>query len=233
MKTSVLTVIPARAGSKGIPGKNIRPLLGKPLLTWTIETALEAGLGENLYVSTDGTDIADIAKKAGARVIMRPPDISHDTASTESALLHVIETLSRSGETFDLVLTLPPTSPLRTADTIRRFIAHFLEHGEGYDAQLSLNEHRGDFWTRADDGTFSRLYPDAPRRRQERKPLYLENSALYVTRTAALAATSFILGRKATGFVISEKEALDINEPVDLLLAEHLLSSERSAPVRR
>lgn len=229
MKPSVLTVIPARAGSKGIPGKNIRPLLGKPLLSWTIEAAQNAGLGEDLYVSTDGAEIADVARGAGAKVVMRPAEIAHDTASTEAALLHVIEILRREGKTFDLILTLPPTSPLRTPETILRFLRHFIESGEGYDAQLSLNEHRGDFWVKAADGTFSRLYPDAPRRRQERKPLYLENSSLYITRVEALAATSFILGRKATGFVISEEEALDINEPVDLLLAEHLLTAKRAA----
>lgn len=226
MKPSILTVIPARAGSKGIPGKNLRPLLGKPLLVWAIEAAINAGLGEHLYVSTDGADIARVATEAGARVILRPDEISHDTASTESALLHVIETMRREGKLFDLILTLPPTSPLRTAETIRQFVDHFIEQGNGYDAQLSLNEHRGDFWVKAADGTFSRLYPDAPRRRQERQPLYLENSAMYITRVDALTATSFILGRRATGFVISETEALDINEPIDLLLAEHLMSAK-------
>jgi len=228
MKPSVVIVIPARAGSKGIPGKNIRPLLGKPLLTWTIEAARQAGLGEHLYVSTDGAEIARVATEAGAGVIMRPPEIAHDTASTEAALMHVIETLRHEGKIFDMILTLPPTSPLRSAGTIRRFLDHFIEHGVGYDSQLSLNEHRGDFWVRAADGSFSRLYPDAPRRRQERQPLYLENSAMYITRVEALLATSFILGRKAAGFVISEDEALDINESVDLLLAEHLLAARQA-----
>ncbi len=223
--SDLLIVIPARGGSKGIPRKNIAPLCGKPLLAYTIEAALASRISPHLYVSTDCPEISAVASAYGARVIRRPADIAHDTASTEAALLHALDATEAEGQRFSTILTLPPTSPLRAPATIQAFITRFMEISSQYDALLSLSENRGDFWIQNPDGGFRRLFPNAPRRRQERQPLYLENSALYATRVYALRETGFILGRTSTGFVISEREALDINEPIDLIIAEQLLKT--------
>lgn len=225
---SLLTVIPARGGSKAIPKKNIAPLGGKPLLSWTIEAAQAAGNCGRIVVSTDAADIAAAARRYGAEVIDRPAEISHDTASTESALLHALDVVEREGRLPDAVLTLPPTSPFRKPETIRAFVERFTSLVPDEDALFTLHEDRTDFWMREPDGSFRRRDPNAPRRRQDRQPLYAENSAMYCTRTTVLRETGFILGRCPVGFIISAEEALDINEPRDLIYAE-LLAGVRDA----
>ncbi len=227
----LLTVIPARGGSKAIPKKNIALLGGKPLLAWTIEVARAAGNCGRIMVSTDAADIAAVARRYGAEVIDRPAEISGDTASTESVLLHALEVVEREGKPADAVLTLPPTSPFRKPETVRAFVERFAALAAEEDALFTLHEDRTDFWAQEPNGSFRRRDPNAPRRRQERQPLYAENSAMYCTRTTVLLETGFILGRHPVGFVISADEAFDINEPRDLQYAEFLASSRIAAYV--
>lgn len=229
MSFSLLTVIPARGGSKAIPKKNIVPLGGKPLLGWTIEAARAAGNCGRIVVSTDAPDIAAVARRYGAEVIDRPAELSGDTASTESALLHALDVAEREGELSDAVLTLPPTSPFRKSETIRAFVERFAALAPDEDALFTLHEDRTDFWVQESDGMFRRRDPNAPRRRQDRQPLYAENSAMYCTRTTALRETGFILGRHPVGFIISAEEALDINEPRDLAYAALLIGTRVAA----
>lgn len=225
---SVITIIPARGGSKGIPKKNIVPLGGKPLLVYTIESTLKAQIGGPVVVSTDDDEIARIARENGAEVVIRPSEISGDSASTESALLHALDVVEKQGFKADAVLTLQPTSPMRKAATIKQFIEKFDEIKGKYDAMLSLHENRMDFWVKKnEDGGFGRLFPNAPRRRQAREPLYEENSVLYITNTEALRRTNSVLGEKTAGFVIDADEAIDINEPCDILFAEFLMQQRK------
>ena len=222
-----LIVIPARGGSKGIPQKNIYPLKGKPLLSYTIEVILKADLADtDIVVSTDSKDIKDVALMYdGIYVVDRPAELSGDREPTETALLHAIDYMERKfGKQYDAVITLQPTSPLRGADTLNDFIKEYELGKEKYDALLSLSVDRADFWICSEDKIFSRLYPDAPRRRQERKPLYKENSAYYITSVEALKETHSILGKNVNGFVIPEIEGIDVNEPADLKAAEALLN---------
>ncbi|WP_271570350.1 acylneuraminate cytidylyltransferase family protein [Bradyrhizobium sp. CCBAU 11386] len=219
----MIVVVPARAGSKRLPFKNIALLAGRPLLWYTLQGAREAGCLADLVVSTDAEVIADLARAAGARVLMRPTELADDTASTEAVLLHVLDVLAGEGRNDDWVMTLPPTSPFRTAGTISAFFEGARELPDNIDCLMSVTETRGDYWRRMADGSFQRLFPDAPRRQQDREPLFEENSAVYVTRASALRQTGSILGRAVRAFAIRPREALDINTPEDLALAEALL----------
>lgn len=220
----VLAVITARGGSKGIPRKNIVPLCGRPLIEYTIESIKAAEIPGRIVVSTDDEEISEISKKNGIEVIKRPPEISGDTASSEAALLHALEEVRKTGFEPDCVLTLQPTSPLRKSSTIKNFVRKFLEIRNEYDAMLSLHENRTVFWKKlGDTDAFERLYPNAPRRRQAREPLYEENSALYITNVEALERNNSVLGERTAGFVIDADEAVDINEPRDILFAEFLM----------
>lgn len=221
---SILAVIPARGGSKGILKKNIYPLNGKPLLLYTIEALQACNTELFITVSTDCKEIMKVARRGGVYVVERPDDISSDTASTESVLLHCLDYIkSKESRLFDLVLTAQPTSPFRKASTVDGFISHYLKiHGK-YNAQFTLHEDFNDFWIKIDKNEFKRLHHDAPRRRQERNPLYVENSCLYITDVKILRITNNILGSKCSGYIIDNKEALDINEMKDLVLAEALL----------
>lgn len=221
-----LIVIPARGGSKGIPLKNIYPLCNKPLIEYTIEAALQANIHEDICVSSDSDIILKtIEKYPDVIQIKRPEEISNDTASTEATLLHAVDFMKEHYQkVYDGVITLQPTSPLRTSSLIRSFVDEFEKVMDLYDAQLTLTETYSDHWIMNEYGTFQRLYPDAPRRRQERKPLYIENSAIYLTKTEVLQENRSVLGKKPHGYPVSEVEGLDINEMKDIYYAEFLLN---------
>lgn len=220
---SVLAVITARGGSKGVPGKNIAPLCGKPLLAYTIECAKAAAIKGQLVVSTDSPEIRKVAENMGVRVIERPAEISGDTASSESALLHALDTVEKEGFHPDAVMTLQPTSPLRRSGTMQAFTKRFEEIQATYDAMISLHADRTYFWQHIEKDLFKPLFPNASRRRQGREPLYVENSAFYITSTAALRSTNSVLGKNTAGFIIDADEAIDINEPLDFVLAATVL----------
>lgn len=225
----MLIVIPARGGSKRIPGKNIAPLLGKPLLAYAVEAALASGVTPHVVVSTEDARIAEVAHTSGVRVVSRPDDLASDAASTESVLMHALDLFEAEGMRFTWVVTLPPTSPLRTASTIRTFVERVRAEPDLQDCLMSVTENRCDFWQEGEDRTLRRLFPDAPRRQQDRVPLFEENSAIYVTRVSALRETGRITGRRVRGLAIDRTEAVDINEPIDLKIAEALLRERMGA----
>ena len=222
----VLGVIPARGGSKSIPLKNIRPLNGMPLLAYTIQAAKQSTFLDRCVVSTDHADIAAVARAHGAEVIDRPAELATDQAPTEGALLQVLEVLGRQGYRAECVVTLEPTSAFRTTTLIDRCIATAIEQQET-DCVLTVTETRK-CYGRLVDGRFEYLFPNQPRRRQEREPLYEESSTVYVTRTTALERDRSVLGRSRVGVVVADsREALDINEPLDFLIAEAVLTQRR------
>lgn len=220
-----LVVIPARGGSKGIPGKNIYPLNGKPLLTYSLEMMKKVDFDGDIAVSTDSERIKEVALSVpGIEVVDRPEDISGDKASTESALIHALEVMeTRKNCLYDAVVTLQATSPLRKAETVKACLVKYEEDRNKYDALLTLTETRTDYWVKEGEEHYRRLYPDAPRRRQDREPIYIENSAVYITDRNSLKETNSVLGYHINGYVIPEREGIDINEPIDILLAEELL----------
>lgn len=227
-----LIVIPARGGSKGIPDKNIFPVNGKPLISYTLDMLnLISFTDTDIVVSTDSPKIKSIVNVyKNIIVIDRPANISGDTASTESALINALEFMEKSyNRNYDAVVTLQPTSPMRKKETLLSFIAEYEKNYPKYNAQLSLSEDRTDFWILNDHGVYERLQKNAPRRRQARKPLYAENSAYYITDTKILLETGSILGSSVNGFVISSDEALDINYPIDIEIAELLLKKMKGS----
>lgn len=221
----MIIVIPARGGSKRILRKNICLLNGKPLLSYTLELISAAGLNIPAYVSTDDEEIAQIARShPGIEVVIRPANIASDTASTESVLLHVLDIIAERKHAPKWLMTLPPTSPFRSVITVRKFFDSALRCENHVDCLMSVTENRGDFWRMQSDGRLQRLLTHAPRRQQDRSPLFEENSAVYVSRTQALRETNFILGREVRGITIPAIEGFDINQPEDLRLAECLHS---------
>lgn len=224
-----LAVIPARGGSKGIPEKNIQLVGDTPLVCRAIDSIVDSGIQADVVVSTDSEKIYRIAQDhGGAYVLKRPSEISDDSAKTEDALINALDQMEKLyGKTYDVVMTVQPTSPFRAPRTVRKFWKEFNSSLNEYDAMLTLNETRTDYW-KNENGHFSRLYPDAPRRRQDRKPLYIENSCLYATTVEVLRETRSVLGTKAKGYLIDDREALDINEPIDLVLANLLCSTQKT-----
>ena len=216
---NVFGIIPARGGSKSIPLKNIKLLNGKPLIEYTIETALASKVLDRIAVSTDHEDIIRICQQYDEiDVIVRPPDLATDKAPTEWALLHACDEIIKKDNFIpDVVLTLEPTSPLRSTQTIKRCIDIFKTTDA--DSVLGVTETRA-CYGKIVDGRFEYLFPNQPRRRQERQPLYRESSTIYGTRFKVLKNNRSVLGVKLYSLIIDEKEAFDINNKDDLLLAE-------------
>ena len=220
----IIAIIPARGGSRGIPGKNIQPLAAKPLIAYTIENARRTPQLDRVFVSTDDPEIADISKGYGAEVIQRPPDISGDAASSESALLHALDHL-KDTENYepDVLVFLQCTSPLTLPEDIEGTIqALFIENA---DSALAVTPFHYFLWRRDQGGDAVGINHDKRCRplRQEQEPQYLETGAVYVMRTKGFKASGHRFFGKTAMYVMPRERCLEIDEPVDMRVAEVLL----------
>lgn len=182
----MITIIPARGGSKGLPNKNIRTFCGKPLLAWSILQAPKP-----VYVSSDSDEILAIGREYGAIGIKRPAELANDTASSESALLHALEDIPEASK----VIFLQPTSPLRLPDDIARAINIF-DRTEA-DSLFSCCE-LDDFcaWTEDNEGLRGLTFDPMNRgRRQDRRPIHLENGSIYIFKPWVLRAGNRLGGK--------------------------------------
>lgn len=219
-------MVPARGGSKGVPRKNIRPLAGEPLIGHTLRTAMSVAEIDLLAVSTDDAEIASVSSSYGVRVVDRPASMASDNAPTEAALIQVLEVLEAEGQLFDIVLVLEPTSPFRSAGTIVRAIAT-CSAGTA-PSILAVRETRENIGF-IRDGCFRPIVPGAPRRRQERQPMYVESSTIYACRVDYLRRTGTLVAEDWGALVVPEVEAVDINTEDDFQLVEFLMLKRRQA----
>lgn len=223
-----IAIIPARGGSKGVPHKNRKLIAGKPLITWTIEAALAAKHVHRVVVSTDDMDIERIAQESGTETIMRPANISGDTATSESALLHVLDTLqSRENYVPKLLVFLQCTSPVRSARDIDGAINALLT--KNADSLLSVVEMTKFFW-RGDEETIKSVnydFQERPRH-QDLNPLYLENGSIYVLRPNILRQHNNRLGGRIAMFCMPQRSAIDIDTMEDFELAQRALIAIQS-----
>ena len=220
----IVAVIPARAGSKGVPKKNLRQFLGAPLIAHTIKAALQADRIDRVIVSTDDPAIAGVSKQSGAEVIWRPEEISDDSAPSESALLHVINSLQQiEGYIPDLIVFLQCTSPVRQARDIDQAIQLVLD--EESDSLLSVVPFHLFIWRLADGQAQAIDYDYSHRpRRQDRPPEYVENGSIYVFKPWVLRRLNNRLGGKISLYVMDERSIVDINTVWDFELGEWVCS---------
>ncbi|MEO7628133.1 MAG: acylneuraminate cytidylyltransferase family protein, partial [Nocardioides sp.] len=179
--TPALCVIPARGGSKGVPRKNLREVAGKPLIVWTVEQALAVG-GLDVLVSTDDEEIADVARRAGARVPwLRPAELAQDTTATEPVVRHAIEQVRQDYGRPDVVMLLQATSPLRHDGTLARAMREFAE--SGVDSLVGVVPQAPFLWQATEPPTAAYEVAARPRRQDlTRETLrYRETGSVYVT----------------------------------------------------
>lgn len=184
---NVVAIIPARGGSKGVPGKNLRPVGGIPLVTRAVSSALAEGLVTRVIVSTDDARIASEARSAGAEIMVRPSELSHDEASSESALLNALEQLAGSpdAEPVDILVFIQVTSPFLDAAALHRAIE--LVRDGVHDVVFSAVETFEFLWTA--DGAGVNHDPAYRPRRQDREPHYRETGSFYVMDAAGFRAS--------------------------------------------
>jgi CMP-N-acetylneuraminic acid synthetase len=224
----VLAVITARGGSKGVPRKNIRILAGKPLLVWTAEAALAARRLARVIVSTEDDEIAEVARSAGVDVpIMRPRELAEDTTPTLPVLQHAVRELEATGDRFDAICLLQPTSPLRTAQMIDECVASLDASGaDSVVTTLPVPHQYNPHWVYFGEAR-GELRPalgerEPIPRRQNLPPAWHREGSIYVTRRDVLVGGS-LYGRRIVGYPVDPSRSVNIDTLHDWDRAEALL----------
>jgi len=228
MPYAVLGVIPARGGSKGVPRKNSLEVGGVPLIAWTIRVAQRSSLLDRLVVSTDDGSIAAIARAEGCEVpFLRPAELASDTATSVDVVVHALEQLN---QTFDAVLLLQPTSPLRQVDDLNAAFALFRSEAKPVSVvsvvevpcplplQYGINS----------AGQLRRLHPQAASisRRQDAEPVVTPNGAIYLVKTDWFLRNRSFVGPDTRPLLMPSQRSLDIDEPGDLDFLRYLCTKD-------
>jgi len=232
-KISVLAIITARGGSKGIPRKNIKDLGGKPLIAYTIDAIKESKFLTRAILSTDDTEIAEAAKKYGLEVpFMRPKDLAQDDSTSIDVVKHAVNWLKENeGKEYDYIMILQPTSPMRTSEDIDACIK--IAQETGADSVMSMkelvdmsakklkkiDEDRRIFPYYEDEGKQSSM-------RQDLEKVYKRNCAIYLTKRDVIMKGD-LFGKDSRAYVMPEERSVDINKPVDFELAEFWVRKQK------
>ena len=220
-----LALIPARGGSKGIPRKNIKIFCGKPLLHWSIDVALQSGCVDQVVVSTDDPEIAEVARAGGAEVpFLRPGELASDTAPGITTALHALEQLPDVSD----VLLLQPTSPLRTMADLESIIS--LRHRTGKDSAVSLTfsaKHPAWMYVLSQDEKLEPILQfDEAHCRQKLPPAYVLNGALFLASRSFLLREQTFITEDTVGYVMPIERSVDIDTSLDWHWAEFLMEHQ-------
>lgn len=225
----VLGLVPARGGSKGVPGKNVRPLAGRTLLEYTATAARDSGALDRIVLSTDSPQVADAGRRAGLEVpFLRPAALAGDDTPMLPVVQHAIVALTDSGWVPDLIVLLQPTSPLRRAAHIRDAVT--MLRTTGADSVVSVVEiprHLSpDYVMRIDHGMLRPFLPDGARvtRRQDARAAYAREGTVYAFRRATLERFGSIYGEDCRPLVLDTADSLSIDSPADWAAAERILA---------
>ncbi len=219
----IVALIPARGGSKGVHRKNVQTFLGEPLMVHSINYAQECQLVDDVFVSTEDTEIGELAEKHAAKVIWRPFDLAGDQSTTEAAIGHALQDLNKRGAGCDIVVLLQPTSPLRPPDSLRTALKAF-DTG-GYDSMLSISPTHRFFWRIKEDQALPEYnFMSRPRRQdmQTDEIRYLENGSLYIFSTRHFEQVGNRLGGKIGYTLFDEQYSHEIDTWDDLRYLEQL-----------
>ncbi|MGL5231668.1 acylneuraminate cytidylyltransferase family protein [Cetobacterium sp.] len=222
----ILAIIPARGGSKGIPKKNIIDLLGKPLLYYSIKGAKESKYIDEIVVSTDDKEIAEVTESLGIDVpFLRPKELSQDNSKSIDAFIHSIKEIEKLGKRYDYILLLQNTSPLRQSWHIDEAIEKLLESDERSLVSVSeVTEHPCIMRTLDEKGnTLPLISMTGDMRRQDFPPIYIVNGAIYIQKNDEQLNLNTNLNGGKLAYVMEREYSVDIDEYLDLEIATHYL----------
>ncbi|MFT5926926.1 MAG: CMP-N,N'-diacetyllegionaminic acid synthase [Candidatus Azotimanducaceae bacterium] len=220
---STVAIIPARGGSKGIPRKNIYPMLGKPLIAWSIEQALKCDGIDSVWVTSDSDEILSVAEEYGASPLVRSAEIAGDLATSESAWIDALNQIESSGVDVSVLVGMQATSPVRESSDLKGALEKF--KSGGYDSLLSVTLVEDYFvWRKSAQGLESVNYDFKSRkRRQEIQPSYLENGSFYVFTPTLLRETNNRLGGKIGMFELARHKMYQVDTFEDIALIEAII----------
>lgn len=220
---TVLAIIPARGGSKGVPRKNIRELAGKPLIAWTIKEANKSCYIDRIVVSTDDQEIADTAVQWGGEVpFLRPADLARDDTPGIAPVIHMLATIQPA---YDLVVLLQPTSPLRTVEDIDGAISSMIQ--QKAKACVSVAEpDKSPYWmyTLSSFGKLVPLLEGNYACRQDIPPVYALNGAVYVAESNWLQKKQNFVTDETVVYIMPKERSMDIDTETDLAITTIILS---------
>lgn len=225
----VLGLIPARGGSKGIPHKNISEVAGKPLIAWSIEVAKHCSLLDRTIVSTDDLQIAEVATTYGAEVpFLRPAEFATDDTPDFPVYNHALRWLADNENYYpDIVVWLRPTTPLRSVEDVRNAIDIFVENGADCVRSVCLVEHHPFWMKRLENQKLTPFINGKDEhtyyQRQLLPPVYRLNGAIDVVRRTTIVKKGFAYGGEMFGYVMPPERSIDIDNALDMVIAEHLL----------
>ena len=217
-KMKILSIIPARGGSKGLPRKNIIDLNGKPLIGWTIGASLKSKYITDTIVSSDDEEILNISQQYGANVLKRPKELATDIASSESAVEHAIKQLEKQNRVYDYIVLLQPTSPFRDEKDIDKAFEILFE--KKATALISVKEYDNKILKAFIDkngfieGIRNNIYPF--QRRQDLPKVYMSNGAIYIVKVDEFIKNKSFWTEKTVKFVMDEIKSMDIDTREDL-----------------
>lgn len=230
---TVLAIIPARGGSKGIPRKNIKPLAGKPLIAWTIEEAKKSKYIDIIIVSTDSKEIADVSIKYGADIpFIRPKELAADETPSSEVILHATEWLRiNQNQKFDILILLQPTSPLRNANQIDTALKNFMSNPSNKCLVSVKEAEDSPYWMKIiDDDHFLRnfiVHQNNYTRRQDLPKIYILNGAIYIMRTADFINYKSFDVDNTIPFLMDKITSIDIDSEEDFMLAETIVRKRK------
>lgn len=232
MAFKALGIIPARGGSKGVPHKNIRMVAGRPLIAYTIDAAKASKRLARFLVSTDDEEIASVARSCGCEVLYRPAELAADDTPMLPVVRHALEAVEADeGNRFDYAVILQPTVPLRTGDDIDRALELLVETGA--DSVISVYQvfdHHPARMYRLVDGRLVSYAPEPPGGlRQDLPPVYHRNGAIYAFRRGLIEEARTFIGPDTRPLIMSRERSINIDDELDLLLADFVLSRQRGA----
>lgn len=224
---TILALIPARGGSRGLPGKNMRPFCGKPLIAWSIEQALASNYIDKVIVSTDSAKIALIARRYGAEVpFMRPKALATDSAKSIDVIMHALNWLEKyDNQKYDLLMLLQPTSPLRTTGDINEALKLFA--GKKAEAVVSICEaEHNPLWANTLPKNMRMKgflnHRIINKNRQELPEFYRLNGAIYLAYPEYLKRRKSFFGDSTYAYIMPKENSVDIDNELDFKLAELL-----------
>lgn len=227
----VLAIVPARSGSKGLPGKNVRMLAGKPLLAWPIAAARASAHVDRVIISTDSREFADIAVAHGAEApFLRPAELASDTAPSIGFILHAVDTLAAEGDIYDYVVLLEPTSPLTEGSDVDAALAQLVAADADAIVGVSKMEATHPAFAVRKDGQggitpyASANFGEMPRR-QDIEPLFSLDGTLYISTVEALRREQGFCHTRTLGYESARHKAHEVDDLVDFICIEAIASN--------